>query len=95
MGQRTRSAANQDAGGGTFGDHRLVSDLLWDDVKQWFDPVENGSAPDVIVADTTLAHWQFVLDLIRSRGWLCRYERGDREFAVPEIRGRSVSGRGP
>jgi len=67
-----------------FGDHRLVSDLLWDDVKQWFDPVENGSAPDVIVADTTLAHWQLVLDLIRSRGWLCRYEHGDRETAVPE-----------
>ena len=66
------------------GDHRLVSDLLWDDVKQWFDPVENGSPPDVIVADTTLAHWQFVLDLVRSRGWLCRYERGDQEIAVPE-----------
>ncbi|MFC6020101.1 hypothetical protein ACFP2T_28390 [Plantactinospora solaniradicis] len=61
-----------------------MSDLLWDDVKQWFDPVGNGSAPDVIVADTTLAHWQLVFDLIRSRGWLCRCERGDRETAVPE-----------
>jgi hypothetical protein len=61
-----------------------VSDLRWDDVKQWFDPIENGIAPDVIVADTTLAHWQLVLDLIRSREWLCRYERGDGEAAVPE-----------
>lgn len=78
-------AANQDAGGGTFGDHRLVSDLLWNDVKQWFDPVENGNAPDVVVADTTWAHWQVLLDLVRSNGWLCRYERGDRETAVPEF----------
>jgi len=61
-----------------------VSELLWDDVKQWFDPVENGSAPDVIVADTTLVHWQLVLDLIRSHGWSCRYEHGDRETALPE-----------
>ncbi|MEV6850285.1 hypothetical protein [Actinoplanes sp. NPDC051411] len=30
-----------------------MSDLLWDDVMPWFDPVENRSAPDVIVADTT------------------------------------------
>ena len=28
--------------------------MLRDDVKHWFDPVENGGAPDVIVADTTL-----------------------------------------
>ncbi|WP_030437714.1 hypothetical protein [Actinoplanes subtropicus] len=62
-----------------------MSGLLWDDVKQWFDPVENGNAPDVIVADTTLVHWHLLLDLIRSSGWLCQYERGDRETAVPEF----------
>ncbi|MET3421875.1 hypothetical protein BJ973_001087 [Actinoplanes tereljensis] len=61
-----------------------MTDLPWDDVKQWFNPAENGSAPDVIVAGTTLTHWQLVLDLIRSRGWPCRYERGDRETAVPD-----------
>ena len=27
-----------------------MSDLLWDDVKHWFDSVENGSTPDVILA---------------------------------------------
>jgi hypothetical protein len=43
-----------------------VSDPLWDDVRQWFDLVDNGSAPDVIVAETTLAHSQRLLDLIRS-----------------------------
>lgn len=68
---------------GHSGDHRGVSDLLWDEVKQWFDPVENGSAPDVIVADTTLADWQLLLDLIRSHGWSCEYEIGDRAAPVP------------
>ena len=79
-----RGYLSQDVGGGRFEDHRLVGDLLWNDVKQWFDPIENGSAPDVVVADTTLAHWQLVLDLIRSREWLFRYECGDRETALPE-----------
>jgi hypothetical protein len=62
----------------------MVTDLRWDDVKQWFDPVGNGSAPDLIVADTTLTHWQLLTDLIRSSGWPCRYEHGDRPAPVPE-----------
>jgi hypothetical protein len=60
-----------------------VGDLLWDDVRQWFDPFGNGSAPDVVVTGTELADWQVVLDLIRSRGWLCRCEHSDRETTVP------------
>ena len=62
----------------------MVGELRWDDVKQWFDPSENGGAPDVVVADTTLADWQLVLDLVRSHGWRCEYERGDRVTPVPK-----------
>lgn len=38
-----------------------MRDVLWDDVRQWFDPVGNGSAPDVIVAGTTVADWDRLL----------------------------------
>jgi hypothetical protein len=61
-----------------------VGDVVWEDVKQWFDPVENGSAPDVIVADTTLADWERLLGLVHSRGWPCRYELGGRALPVPD-----------
>ena len=26
-----------------------MSDLRWDDVKDWFDPTANGSVPDLVV----------------------------------------------
>ncbi|WP_327007600.1 hypothetical protein OHA72_10210 [Dactylosporangium sp. NBC_01737] len=61
-----------------------MCDVLWDEVQQWFDPVENGSAPDVIVADTTVADWGRLLGLVQSRGWACRYEVGDRVLPVPK-----------
>jgi hypothetical protein len=69
-----------------------VSDLLWDDVKQWFDPVENGTATDVIVANTTLADWQLLLDLIRLHEWACEYERGDLPAPVPDSAGKLFPG---
>ncbi|WP_328468893.1 hypothetical protein OHA21_00330 [Actinoplanes sp. NBC_00393] len=53
-------------------------------MKQWFDPTENGSAPDVVVADTALADWQLLLGLVRSHGWRCEYNRGDRVMPVPK-----------
>lgn len=57
--------------------------LLWDDVKDWFDPWENGSAPDVIVADTDLADWNRLFELIRSRGWRCLHHHVDGARALP------------
>jgi hypothetical protein len=41
------SRGNPDAAEAGFGQHHAVRAVLWDDVKQWFGPVENGSAPDV------------------------------------------------
>lgn len=49
-----------------------MPDLLWDEVKDFFDPETNGVLPDVHVPDTSIADWQAVFDLVRSKGW--RYE---------------------
>ena len=60
-----------------------MAQLVWDEVKEWFDPSENGRAPDVIVADTDLGDWDRLFDLIRSRGWRCEYRLGDQALALP------------
>lgn len=46
-----------------------MPDLLWDEVKQFFDPDRMGTLPDVCVPGTSPEDWQAVLDLVRSRGW--------------------------
>jgi hypothetical protein len=60
-----------------------MRDLRWDDVKEWFDPHENGSVPDLVVADTSLPDWQALLTLVRSHGWPCTYEVGGQPVALP------------
>ncbi|MGW3684536.1 hypothetical protein [Streptomyces prasinus] len=60
-----------------------MSDLLWDDVKYFFDPDEMGLLPDVRVPDASVEDWQAVLDLISSRGWKCQYSEGDVVMPVP------------
>jgi hypothetical protein len=60
-----------------------VADLLWDDVKDMFDPDANGVLPDVRVGDTTLGDWQAVLDLVRSSGWHYDYQEGGRTTGMP------------
>jgi hypothetical protein len=60
-----------------------VSDLRWDDVKEWFDPTQNGTVPDLVVADTTLDDWQALITLIRTAGWRAEYEHRDRRGEVP------------
>jgi len=57
--------------------------LLWEDVAPFFDPELNGSLPDVRVPDTTVLHWQCLLDLVRSCGWGCEYSEGRRVLPVP------------
>ena len=46
-----------------------VPDLRWDHVRRWFNRDDNGLLPDRCVPGTTVADWQAVLDLVRSRGW--------------------------
>jgi hypothetical protein len=57
--------------------------LRWDEVKEWFDPYENGSVPDLVVAGTSRADWAALLTLVRSRGWRGDYEVGDDRGEVP------------
>ncbi|MCX5085637.1 hypothetical protein [Streptomyces sp. NBC_00401] len=49
--------------------HGGVSDLLWDDVKCFFDPDLMGSLPDVRVPHASVEVWQAVLDLLAEKGW--------------------------
>lgn len=60
-----------------------MPDLLWDDVKAWFDPEVNGVLPDVCVPDATMADWQAVVDLVRSKGWAYEYVEDGRVRRVP------------
>lgn len=60
-----------------------MPDLVWDDVKYFFDPEVMGSLPDVRVPDASVADWQAVLDLIDASGWRSRYSEGDVVMPVP------------
>ncbi|MBM9509459.1 hypothetical protein [Actinacidiphila acididurans] len=53
-----------------------MPDLLWDDVRNFFDPDLMGALPDVSVAGTSVEDWQAVFDLIRSSGWMWEYTVG-------------------
>ncbi|RII14837.1 hypothetical protein DSC45_21000 [Streptomyces sp. YIM 130001] len=60
-----------------------MADLLWSDVKCFFDPDLLGSLPDVRVPGASVEDWQAVLDLVVEKGWKCRYSEGERVLAVP------------
>ncbi|WP_238010254.1 hypothetical protein KZZ52_53235 [Dactylosporangium sp. AC04546] len=60
-----------------------MPDLVWDDVRAWFDPEVNGVLPDVCVPDTTVADWQAVVDLVRSRGWAYEYSENGEVRRMP------------
>jgi hypothetical protein len=60
-----------------------VADLLWDDVKCFFDPDLMGSLPDVRVPDASVEDWQAVLDLVAEKGWKCQYSEGETLLPVP------------
>ncbi|MER8104476.1 hypothetical protein [Kitasatospora sp. NPDC094016] len=53
-----------------------MPDLLWDDVKDFFDPDLMGALPDVCVAGTSVEDWQAVFDLVGSNGWTWEYSVG-------------------
>ncbi|MFF3961469.1 hypothetical protein ACFYZI_07825 [Streptomyces griseorubiginosus] len=60
-----------------------MPDLLWDDVRNFFDPDLMGALPDVRVPNTSEADWQAVLDLVRSRGWAYAYSEGGAPERLP------------
>jgi hypothetical protein len=62
---------------------RPVSDLKWDEVRDFFDPNLMGALPDVVVPGTSAEDWQAVLDLVEERGWKRQYSEGTSVLPVP------------
>ncbi|MCZ0983143.1 hypothetical protein O1L60_40495 [Streptomyces diastatochromogenes] len=60
-----------------------MADLLWDDVKCFFDPETMGSLPDVRVPDVSVEGWQEVLDLVAEKGWEYQYAEGETVLPLP------------
>ncbi|MGW6623720.1 hypothetical protein ACWF99_21050 [Nocardia sp. NPDC055002] len=60
-----------------------MSDLLWKEVKNFFDPNLMGTLPDLWVPDVTVADWQVVFDLVQSSGWPWDYLEGDTVRPLP------------
>ncbi|WP_017594137.1 hypothetical protein [Nocardiopsis potens] len=57
--------------------------LLWDEVRDLFDPEAMGALPDLRVAGTSAADWQALLDLVEESGWPSRYAEDGAVRAVP------------
>lgn len=76
-------AGNGDAVVVLAGQHGAVADLLWDEVRVWFDPEVNGVLPDVRVENTSIVDWQTVLDLVRLAGWAYEYSVGGTIAPLP------------
>ncbi len=70
-----------------------MSDLLWDEVRNFFDPGLMGSLPDLWVEGTSVADWQAVFDLVRSSGWRYEYSVGTTVTPLPPA--VEVLSRGP
>lgn len=60
-----------------------MSELLWDDVKRFFDPEVMGALPDVHVADASVEDWQAVLDLVAASRWQWQYSEGAVARSMP------------
>ncbi|MEV7886081.1 hypothetical protein ACWD3I_05360 [Streptomyces sp. NPDC002817] len=60
-----------------------MPDLLWDDVKECFDPDATGTLPDLRVPHTSADDWQALLDLVVERGWNHEYMEGATELPLP------------
>jgi hypothetical protein len=74
---------NGGALGRRSGQHGGVTDLLWDDVKCFFDLDLMGSLPDVRVPNASMEDWQAVLDLVAEKDWKYRYSEGETVLPVP------------
>lgn len=74
---------NGGAVGRWAGEHGGVADLLWDDVKCFFNPDLMGSLPEVRVPTASVEDWQAVLNLVSEKGWKCQYSEGEVVLPVP------------
>ncbi|MFI5710057.1 hypothetical protein [Kribbella sp. NPDC051620] len=53
-----------------------MPDLLWEDVRDFFDPDFMGPLPDIFVPGASVEDWQAVFDLVRTKGWRWEYWLG-------------------
>jgi hypothetical protein len=60
-----------------------VSDLVWDDVSEFFAPDSMGRLPDVSVPGVSVEGWQGLLDLVVEKGWKHQYVEGAAELSLP------------
>lgn len=60
-----------------------MPELVWDEVKNFFNPDLMGALPDVFVTGTTAEDWQAFFDLVQARGWRQRYSEGDMVLPLP------------
>ncbi|SFL90743.1 hypothetical protein FEK33_06680 [Nocardia asteroides NBRC 15531] len=60
-----------------------MPDLLWTEVKNFFDPHLMGALPDLWVPDTSVEDWQAVFDLVRPNGWAIEYVVDDIVLPLP------------
>lgn len=68
-----------------FSQHDGVPDLVWEEVKNFFDPGLMGCLPDVRVEDTSVEDWQAVFDLVQAQGWRWEYSEGDAVLPLPPV----------
>ncbi|MFG2303394.1 hypothetical protein [Actinacidiphila glaucinigra] len=60
-----------------------MTDLLWGDVVDVFDPVATGRLPDVRVPGVSVADRQALSGLVVARGWWREYAEGCRVLPLP------------
>ncbi|WP_370342787.1 hypothetical protein [Catenulispora sp. MAP5-51] len=60
-----------------------MADLLWDEVKNFFDPDLMGPLPDIYVPGTSTREWQALFDLAQTRGWQQQYSEGLTVLPLP------------
>ncbi|MEU0600133.1 hypothetical protein ABZ484_18100 [Streptomyces sp. NPDC006393] len=60
-----------------------MPDLLWDEVRSFFDPDLMGTLPEVWVGDASVEDWQAVLDLVEDSGWRHDYLEGEAVIPLP------------
>lgn len=64
-----------------------MADLLWEDVREFFDPDLMGTLPDVRVPDTSIEDWEAVLQLVSASGWRFEYSEDGTGLPVPSAEG--------
>ena len=55
-----------------------MPDLLWDEVKNFFDPDLMGALPDAFVPGASVEDWQALFGLVQTRNWQWQYSEASR-----------------